>query len=326
MQPRAAPGVSGAANHLVAVRHAQSQAGVISSSQLKAVGFTPAMVRSQVAANRLQPLLRGVFATFTGELSPQARWWAAHLYAGEGAILIGRSALQAWGAQEPEKLVLLGVPPRRVVMPQQDIEIRRVVATASRNNPKGAPPTQSIEGAVLDVAAALTSTPAAELVSRVMQQRRSSVAKVRRELWSRQRYRHRNLIEELLTEHETGLTTPLEVAGTKKVLKPHGLPVGIAQVRQYRDGRAEDRDLVLPTGLVIEWDGRKGHADTFSRLRDYRRDNAVGDGGGATMRFGYQDVHENSCECAAAIADRLIQRGWPGFPEKCGPQCRIFQC
>ena len=47
------------------------------------------------------------------------------------------------------------------------------------------------------------------------------------------------------------------------------------------------RDRVIEEfGLVLEFDGRLGHADPTGRLRDFRRDNAVAASDDVALRFG----------------------------------------
>lgn len=84
------------------------------------------------------------------------------------------------------------------------------------------------------------------------------------------------------------------------------------------------RDRVLePFGIVIEFDGRLGHSDPTGRLRDNRRDNFVALTGRVPLRYGWQDVHERACECAAEISTILALRGWRGTPAVCGAGCRL---
>ena len=128
---------------------------------------------------------------------------------------------------------------------------------------------------------------------------------------------------DLLSELADGSTTALEIPGVHRILRRHGLPVGHGQVRERSGDRCCIRDRVIDEyGVVIEFDGRLGHADAVGRFRDHSRDNEVIASGRAVLRFGWVDVHEEACEAAAQVASVLQMRGWVGTVEPCGPKCR----
>jgi hypothetical protein len=138
------------------------------------------------------------------------------------------------------------------------------------------------------------------------------------------RVRHRKLIVSLLAEARDGATTALEIPGVNNILRMHGLPTGRGQVREVQSGAVVLRDRVIDEfGVVIEFDGRLGHADPSGRLRDHRRDNAVAVSGRVAMRFGWVDVQSHACEAAVQVATVLSRRGWAGILEPCGPKCRV---
>jgi hypothetical protein len=62
-------------------------------------------------------------------------------------------------------------------------------------------------------------------------------------------------------------------------------------------------------GVVVELDGRAGHANVGSQWRDMSRDNAAALKGKITLRFGYQLVTE-PCATAAQVGLALRSRGW----------------
>ncbi|TDC51345.1 hypothetical protein E1212_12155 [Jiangella ureilytica] len=75
----------------VRVRHlAQVQDGLITRAQALAAGLTPAAIDHALRpGGPWQPVLRGVYATFTGPLSPLHRLRAACLRVGDGALVTG---------------------------------------------------------------------------------------------------------------------------------------------------------------------------------------------------------------------------------------------
>ncbi|SDU83398.1 endonuclease domain-containing protein [Jiangella alkaliphila] len=76
--------------HVRAQRLAAVQDGLITRKQALAAEMSPAAITHAVrAGGPWQRVLRGVFATFTGPLSPLHRLRAARLYAGDGALVTG---------------------------------------------------------------------------------------------------------------------------------------------------------------------------------------------------------------------------------------------
>jgi very-short-patch-repair endonuclease len=61
------------------------------------MGLTPRMIEVRMAAGRLHVIHRGVYAVGHTRLSQEARWLAAVLACGEGAVLSHRSAGALWG-------------------------------------------------------------------------------------------------------------------------------------------------------------------------------------------------------------------------------------
>ena len=72
------------------------QHGVISLSQLTAMGLSPRSVRGRVTTGRLHPVHRGVYAVGHSLLSREGRFMAAVLACGPGAVLSHRSAACLW--------------------------------------------------------------------------------------------------------------------------------------------------------------------------------------------------------------------------------------
>jgi very-short-patch-repair endonuclease len=75
---------------------AARQHGVISSTQLLAVGLSRRAISHWVAAGRLHRIHHGVYAVGHRAPSNEGRWMAAVLACGEGAVLSHRSAAELW--------------------------------------------------------------------------------------------------------------------------------------------------------------------------------------------------------------------------------------
>ena len=81
---------------------AARQHGVVARRQLLALGFSPMMVKTRVAAGRLHRIHRGVYAVGHGKLTLKGRWMAAVLACGPEAFLSHRAALALWDVQQKE--------------------------------------------------------------------------------------------------------------------------------------------------------------------------------------------------------------------------------
>jgi hypothetical protein len=81
---------------------AAAQHGVLSRAQLLAAGLQAGAIMRRLAARRLIPLHRGVYALGHAQLRPDGFLMAAALAGGPRAVLVGRSAAAAWGLRPRE--------------------------------------------------------------------------------------------------------------------------------------------------------------------------------------------------------------------------------
>ena len=72
----------------------QYQAGVVSRQQALDAGFTDKAIEWRLRSGAWRRLHRRVYATFTGDLSRDARLWAAVLRVGAGAVLSHETAAE----------------------------------------------------------------------------------------------------------------------------------------------------------------------------------------------------------------------------------------
>lgn len=306
------------------------QHGLLTRQQAIGCGLAPSAVTR--LARQWQALARGVFLTtpaHDGWLAWEVRAWAGVLRFGPAARL--------WLSDAGVTHGLVGlpdpVPPDRV----DDMPIQLLVPAAgggwrapgyqlTRERPgtrqastSRDPAATRVEDTVLDLIAQGDAADVITWLTRAVQRRRTTPARLLRRLDERSRVRHRRLILEMLGDVAAGSTTHLELALVRDVLRAHGLPVGRRQLRTH--GTAATTDVGYPEfGLIIEVDGRVGHVGEGT-FRDRRRDNVHTLAGWTTLRFGWSDVTGNPCAVAADIAELLIRRGWTGIPVPC-PRCR----
>ena len=72
----------------------QYQAGVVSRQQALDAGFTGKAIEWRLGTGAWRRVQRGVYATFSGKLSREARLWAVVLRLGAGAVLSHETAAE----------------------------------------------------------------------------------------------------------------------------------------------------------------------------------------------------------------------------------------
>jgi hypothetical protein len=310
----------------VALALAQDQAGVISRRQLLDLGLTPAQARAAVGARRWRPLELGVYATFTGPVSPLALLWAAVLRAGAGAVAGPRSSLWLIGVlDEPPSPMDVYVPAGRHIQVAGPTHgsIRRCRDLERLRHPVASPPRLRVEPAVLEAADQLSrEEQVVDVVLRAVQRRLTTPARLADSLADRRTHRWRALLIDLLSDAETGVASALERRWLRDVERPHGLPRGRFNHADVSGGMRRYRDVEYPYGLVIELDGREAHPDDL-RFRDRRRDNRVAVTGRTTLRYGWREVASDPCGVAAETSEVLRRLGWAASARPCGPVCRL---
>jgi very-short-patch-repair endonuclease len=75
---------------------AARQHGVVATTQLRDLGYSYHAIHTRVASGRLHRLMRGVYAAGHTRISLRARWMAAVLACGPGAVLSHRAAATLW--------------------------------------------------------------------------------------------------------------------------------------------------------------------------------------------------------------------------------------
>jgi len=311
-----------------------AQAGVVTRAQARATGCTDGQIRAQLAAGRWQQVHRGTYATFTGDLPPPARLWAAVLACGDGATLSHRTAAglhglsaTGWGggAGRGEESIEVTVPAGRKVRAVTGVRVHRSRRLDLDRHPALSPPRTRLEATVLDLAGAAASLDdAVGLVARACQGRLTTPVRLRAALRTRRGGRWRRELLAALGDVAGGAESLLELRYLRDVERAHRLPVGERQARVAGGQQTQLVDVrYRRLRTRVELDGRLGHEEARARWRDYARDNAGVVAGDVTLRYGFADVAGRPCEVAGQVADTLQARGWSGRPHRCGPACRL---
>jgi Transcriptional regulator, AbiEi antitoxin len=308
----------------------QAQAGVVSRQQALEAGFDEDAIERRLRSGAWRRLRRGVYATFTGALSREAKLWAAVLSAGPGAVLSHETAAEIHGlTDKPSTRIHISAPAGR--RPGQHRPIRGVVIHRCRNlvaewQPPWHLPRTSVEDTVLDlIATARSFDDAYNWISAAVGRRLSTPELIGKALTTRSRMRWRDWIRAALEDAAEGVHSPLERNYVHGVERAHGLPAARRQARRRHGSRTRYLDnLYEKYGLCVELDGVAAHP-AEGRWRDTRRDNANQAQGVRTLRYGWPDVTQHRCSTAAELAVVLRRLGWTGTLRPCGPACTAIE-
>jgi very-short-patch-repair endonuclease len=301
-----------------------NQEGVVGRAEAKDIGVSPQAIGRRMRRGRWQRIQRGVYGTFTGSPSRNARLWAAVRRAGPGAMLSHETAGELHDlVGKHASTIHVTVPHRR--RPAQQKPIRGVTIHRSRHSgvaqrlPDWHVPRTSVEDTVLDLVASLRSLDDAySVVSRALLGGKTTEAELLESLAARRRYVRRTWLRDAIADAGNGIHFPLERLYVRDVERAHGLPKAVRQaIGMLPSGRHYKDSLYVKYKVCVELDGAAYHS-AEQVVADKRRDNlnlAADDI--RTFRFAYVDVTARACECAEMVAAALRRGGWTGGPCAC---------
>lgn len=307
------------------------QHGVVDRNQALQSGFSRWQIEHRLESGAWQRIYPGVYATFSGVMSREARLWAAVLRAGPGAMLSHETAAELHGIiDEPMgSSIHLTVPVTR--RPAQHRPARGIVIHRSGQSqqhflgPFNLPRTR-IEDTVLDlVAASPTFDRAYGWIARAVSRKLVTVGMLRAAVTSRRRIRWRDWLNDALEDVRDGAYSSLERRYIRDVERAHKLPRSQHQAGRQLGGKVHYRDNWYPDYRVaVEIDGPAYHQNERVQL-DKDRDNAnLALDDVKTHRFGPVAVTERPCQTAALVAATLRRNGWQGTLRPCGrPECCV---
>jgi hypothetical protein len=303
---------------------AERAGGIVDKDQARRAGFSDRQIWHRVNSGRWQRIYPGVYATFTGRLSRNARLWAAIRWAGDGAMLSHETAAEVHGMIDRllGETIHLTVPLRRrpaQLRPARGLTVHRSDQSRMQDvGPFNLPRTR-VDDTVLDlVAAASTFDQGYMWISRAISRHLVTVSILRAALSRRSRMRWRAWLKDALAEAGDGVLSSLELRYVRDVERAHGLPKSEHQARRQLNGKTHFKDNWYPEfRLAVEVDGPAYHQNEQVQ-RDKDRDNAnLAADDVKTFRFGPVAVTERACETAVMVAGTLQRNGWRGSPRRC---------
>lgn len=255
------------------------QQGAFSRAQAVANGIDDYVLARRCRNRQIQRVHQGVYADFTGPLPWATRVWAAWLACGPEAALTADTALRWHGLSGDwhDSSIHLAVPQDRRMERRSGVRITRHQDFDSWLLDAREPRVVRLEVAVLTAAARRVGLDRrTALVLDACRQRWTTPVRLLAELNRLPRLRGRTMLLQILSDADSGVQSFLEQTYLTRVERAHGLPVGTRQVRGTDGLTVSYRDVeYLPYDLIVELDGRAGHADATSSWRDMHRDNAA---------------------------------------------------
>jgi hypothetical protein len=300
------------------------QEGIVDREQAIRVGFSDRQIAHRLNSGRWQRVHGGVYATFSGPLSRNARLWAAVRWAGGDAMLSHETAAEVQGIIDSPlgNRIHITVPLRRrpaQLRPMRGIVVHRSDQSQAQFLGPFRLPRTRIEDTVLDlVAAAPNFERAYTWVSRAVSRQLVTASVLREAVSNRPRVRWREWLNDSFEDSREGIHSSLERRYVRDVERAHGLPESQHQARRQLNGKTHYKDSWYPEYRVaVEIDGPTYHQHERVQL-DRDRDNAnLAADDVKTFRFGPVAVTERVCETAAMVAVTLQRSGWQGAPRPC---------
>lgn len=300
---------------------ADRQAGAATRAQCLGHGLSRTALARLTGPGGWPRLCRAVYLLI-GPPTWFSQAWAAVLVGGDGAVLAAEAAAFTHGlVDDPPDEIAVWLPadadlPLRRPEPPFGWSWRRQSLPHRRVSLLDDLPRTTVEDTVLDLVDLGDQRAALDWVTRAVQRRRTTPARLARAASARPRLCHRRLLGSLLEDVAAGAETPLELRYLRTVERAHGLPTGL---RQRRRGLGVVDVAYDDFALLVELDGRLGHLGA-GRFRDLERDNVAAVRGLTTLRYGGSDVAGRPCRVARQVATVLRDRGWSGLPARC-PRC-----
>jgi very-short-patch-repair endonuclease len=290
---------------------AEVQAGVVSRTQLYAVGVTRAQVRAQVRARRWRRVGSQALSFTTGQLTREAQLWAAVFEAGPRAFLDGTAALEAAGLQRfASTRIRVSVPRGARVRRARGLDIRQTRRWApddvvGQGLPRARPEVAAVRAALW----ARSDRQAALVMTMTVQQGIATAEAIAVEMLRVLRDKRRVFIHLVLLDLLGGVQSLGELDFARQCRR-RGLPEPSRQVvRRGRGGRYYLDVYWDEWGVVVEIDGIH-HAWAEQLVSDALRHNDVTLGHAVVLRLPLLGLRIAADDFFAQIEDALRAGGW----------------
>lgn len=269
---------------------AERQHGVVSRSQLSELGLGRRAIDHRVELGRLRPVHRGVYTIGHRLLSRDARWMAAVLACGSGAVLSHRAAAALWGMRGGTRVEVTVPGSNRS---RRGIHVHRATLPPDERTTHRGIPTTTVPRTLLDLSAVVRP---ADLRSAFRQAEQLRLADSLSLSDLAERYPRKPgiaTVKAVLDKARIGLgivRSELEER-FQALLLDAGLP--LPKTNQLVEGF--EVDCVWPEQrLIVELDGREAHETTHAFEQDRVRDRVLAAAGWHVIRITWRQLHEEA--------------------------------
>jgi very-short-patch-repair endonuclease len=256
---------------------AERQHGVISRPQLIRIGLDSDSIDRRISAGRLHPIHRGVYAVGHRNLSREGRYFAAVLFAGEGAVLSHRAAADVWELRASKESEI-DVTVRSDRRGDATVRIRRDALdpseTMTRHGIRVTKPLRTL----LDLAAVVTEQELEPAIRQAVYRRLTTTALLAEAVHERRGRRGVKAMRKGLIHlgEAPGRTRSDLEDDFLAYLRRHRLPLPELNVPMRVGGRPIEADCVWrEQRVIVELDGRDAHDSTPAFESDRARDTAL---------------------------------------------------
>jgi hypothetical protein len=322
------------ARELVLAELFARQQTVATTAQLDALGLSPRAVRRRAEIGRLHRIYPGVYSTTPPSLLPRrARWLAAVLACGPGAVLSHRSAAALWGIRASARSAIdITTAGSRRGRQLEGIDAHRAsTLTATDVTVVDGIPCTSLGRTLLDLAAVVPRRPVERAIDQAEVLEIFDLRAVEDVLGRNRTLPGAPVVRAVLDDyqrdeaHFSTLTESDLEEGFLALCDAAGFPR--PEIQQY---------LTLPGGevvradflwreqrVVIESDGRRFHSTYWTREENARRDLLLAEAGWRPLRVTWRMVFRTAAETPRTLGGLLARAGVsipPSLPPSIPPR------
>ncbi len=293
---------------------AEAQHGLVARYQLLELGMGAGAIEDRLARGLLRRALRGVYAVGHARTDLRARWMAAALNAGPGAVLSHRSAAALWGLL-PARRIDPEVTRSKRTRLRPGVRIHQSTLREDEVSAVDRIPVTSLSRTLVDLAAVSTRQQVEQAFNEAEVRGLTDRLSVPELLERRPRREGARLLRAILAsdDHSRGITRKELERRFAALLDSTDLPKPRRNAHIAIDGQFFEVDcLWVEQRLIVELDGRAVHGTAMAFECDRRKDRVLIAEGWRVTRVTWQQLDG---EPDAVIVDlRRALRRVPSTP------------
>ena len=290
---------------------------MVTHRQLTAIGIHGSAVTRRVATGRLQRIYRGVFAVGHTPRTAEARWIAAVMATGPGAVLSHLDAAALWKIYDAAGARIHVTTATRSSRTVRGIQVHR----ARRLDPddvavKNAIPVTTVARTLVDLTDVLGSDRILRAVREAEFLGLLDLDTLNAAVQRAHGRRGLHMVKQALAHHTPGQIVRDELEHRfLELVRAAGLPAPETNVKILARGRRYEIDcLWREQRVAVELDGRAAHARTLAFEPDRRKDAALNAIGLRPLRFTWFRIVSEAGDVIAELDATLAQANGPVSP------------